>query len=137
MIRNLVMNLFQRVKALEYELGLIADYAVERGTSGIWTYRKWASGDAECWGTTSKVANINNAQGNIYTSPELTETYPSTLFTDIKAVEVSKGSFDSNSGIFGSAWNLDAHTVRATVFRGNSSTNNTINLSFHVLGKWK
>lgn len=28
-----------------------ADYIVQRGTSGIWTYRKWNSGDAECWGT--------------------------------------------------------------------------------------
>lgn len=26
------------------------DYIVEQGTSGIWTYRKWASGIAECWG---------------------------------------------------------------------------------------
>lgn len=27
----------------------LADYVVEQGTSGIWTYRKWASGIAECW----------------------------------------------------------------------------------------
>lgn len=27
-----------------------ADYIVEQGTSGIWTYRKWSSGIAECWG---------------------------------------------------------------------------------------
>ena len=25
------------------------DYVVEQGTSGGWTYRKWASGKAECW----------------------------------------------------------------------------------------
>lgn len=28
---------------------LISDHVVEQGTSGIWTYRKWASGIAECW----------------------------------------------------------------------------------------
>lgn len=27
-----------------------ADYVVEEGTKGIWTYRKWNSGIAECWG---------------------------------------------------------------------------------------
>ena len=27
----------------------VADYVVEQGTSGIWTYRKWNSGIAECW----------------------------------------------------------------------------------------
>lgn len=29
---------------------IVAEYIVEQGTSGIWTYRKWASGVAECWG---------------------------------------------------------------------------------------
>lgn len=29
------------------------DYIVEQGTSGIWTYRKWNSGIAECWGVQS------------------------------------------------------------------------------------
>ena len=30
--------------------GVCADYVVEIGKSGIWTYRKWNSGIAECWG---------------------------------------------------------------------------------------
>ena len=30
------------------------DYVVEQGTSGIWTYRKWNSGIAECWLTTEQ-----------------------------------------------------------------------------------
>lgn len=29
--------------------GNLADYVVEQGTSGSWTYRKWNSGVAECW----------------------------------------------------------------------------------------
>ena len=29
------------------------DFVVEHGTSGNWTYRKWNSGDSECWGTHS------------------------------------------------------------------------------------
>lgn len=29
------------------------DYVVEEGASGIWTYRKWNSGIAECWGITT------------------------------------------------------------------------------------
>lgn len=28
----------------------VADYIVEQGTSGIWTYRKWNSGLGEYWG---------------------------------------------------------------------------------------
>lgn len=30
---------------------LVADYIIAQGTSGIWIYRKWASGVVECWGT--------------------------------------------------------------------------------------
>lgn len=30
-----------------------SDYVVEQGVNGIWTYRKWESGIAECWGRTS------------------------------------------------------------------------------------
>lgn len=35
---------------LEIKGNIIADFVVEQGTSGIWTYRKWNSGIAECWG---------------------------------------------------------------------------------------
>lgn len=31
----------------------VADMVIEQGTSDIWTYRKWASGTAECWGIQS------------------------------------------------------------------------------------
>lgn len=37
------------LEELRADLG-INDYIVEQGTSGIWTYRKWNSGIAECWG---------------------------------------------------------------------------------------
>ena len=32
------------------------DYIVEQGASGIWTYRKWNSGIAECWGNKVNVS---------------------------------------------------------------------------------
>lgn len=34
-----------------YMYGNRSDMIVAQGTSGIWTYRKWDSGLAECWGT--------------------------------------------------------------------------------------
>ena len=37
----------------QLEKKLSVDYIVEQGTIGIWTYRKWNSGIAECWGTWS------------------------------------------------------------------------------------
>ena len=44
------------------------DYIVEEGTSGIWTYRKWNSGIAECWGIRSNInESISTTWGNLYT----------------------------------------------------------------------
>lgn len=41
------------------EKGLaMTDYVVEQGTSGIWTYRKWNSGMAECWATVSATMSV-------------------------------------------------------------------------------
>lgn len=43
-------NTLQSNWDLEIKGNMIADFVVEQGTSGIWTYRKWYSGIAECWG---------------------------------------------------------------------------------------
>ena len=40
---------YRTLQWLRIDLG-INDYVVEHGTSGIWTYRKWASGICEYWG---------------------------------------------------------------------------------------
>ena len=40
------------------------DYVVEQGTSGIWTYRKWASGIVEFWGIYS--VTMSKATGDSY-----------------------------------------------------------------------
>ena len=55
--QNPVMN-----KTVKAYVDRAKDFVVEQGTSGIWTYRKWNSGIAECWGSlihtpTETVAN--------------------------------------------------------------------------------
>ena len=35
--------------------GIVADFIVERGTDGIWSYEKWYSGKARCVGTTASI----------------------------------------------------------------------------------
>lgn len=36
---------------LEVKGSQVTDFVVGQGTDGIWTWRKWSSGRAECWGT--------------------------------------------------------------------------------------
>lgn len=52
--------------ALE-EMGV--DYIVERGTSGIWTYEKWASGKAVCWGVSHPTYENQNILLKSHTLP--------------------------------------------------------------------
>ena len=35
-----------------------ADYIIQQGVNGIWTYRKWNSGMAECWATVSATMTV-------------------------------------------------------------------------------
>lgn len=52
-----------------------ASYIVEKGTSGIWTYRKWSDGIAECWCST----NGNVISG--WSTDGITLTLPFTFAT--------------------------------------------------------
>ena len=60
---------------LRADLGY-GDYVLEQGTSGIWAYRKWSSGTAECWLLESKT--ITGSPGSIIGNAY----YISTTLTD-------------------------------------------------------
>ena len=83
------------LKSMAYKLGLIADYVVEQGTSGIWTYKKWASGEAELRATfvTTTAYAITTAYGNVYRYNE-----PFTIA--FSGVPFSFVDYDTDSEIF-------------------------------------
>ena len=46
----------------------VADYVIEEGKSGTWTYRKWNSGKAECWKNVIKeISNTAFVNSNLVT----------------------------------------------------------------------
>lgn len=59
----------------------VADYIVEQGTSGVWTYRKWNSGVAECWGEVTVRASITDAIGAMYMKVTDYFSWPDALFS--------------------------------------------------------
>lgn len=74
-----------------------ADYIIASGTSGIWTYRKWASGQAECWCSTM----IS------YANDYVLEGYVAFPFT-FAAAPTTLATLGSNGDNYGNAisWNL-------------------------------
>lgn len=67
------------------------DYIVEQGTSGIWTYRKWNSGIAECWGLHSVTDHdISTAWGYLFESASgFRVNFPSGLFTGVPVANIN------------------------------------------------
>lgn len=47
----------------------MVDFPIEQGTNGIWTYEKWASGKAKCWGVTNEeVFSMDTQYSSVYYS---------------------------------------------------------------------
>jgi hypothetical protein len=63
------------------------DYVVEEGTSGIWTYRKWTSGIAECWGSETVSFQPKYPWGSVYAETVIDQTAPN--YGGVKLIKVN------------------------------------------------
>lgn len=107
----------------------IADYIVESDTSGIWTYEKWASGKAVCWGTYT--GDITPYADYNYLIPAL--TYPFTFIdSPIDNVSVKAGN---GNGYETRSYGYTDHFE--CVITSNLNTTINITARIYVIGKWK
>lgn len=119
----------------------INDYVIEQGIQEgtLWSYRKWYSGIAECWGTVT--LNISNwkAWGSLYISDySVNEDFPFTFkstpvvnYTPKRAIKVD-------------GWLAVATTPTATsvgqcylVRPEKTTTTGDIDISVYAIGRWK
>lgn len=63
---TLTVNKNATVGGLTIGNNQVNDYVIAQGRSGIWTYRKWNSGFAECWCTASNKVATDTKWGNVY-----------------------------------------------------------------------
>lgn len=125
-----------RTKA-ELQGDLAADYIVSQGTSGIWTFRKWASGVAECWleseltltGSTP-VANMNDSAYLSYVDVDL----PFNFKTQPRAV--ANGVLGTGTG-FVNVWCRNGYNEITVYVTGNQNSAAIIIRSMIVTGRWK
>ena len=114
--------------------GIVVDYIVDQGTSGIWTYRKWASGIAECWGVTeSKSHAMTQQSGNGYWVAE-GYSLPSGLFTSIRSAQANRST--GQGLVFISIYGATAASIQCYVSCTTSLTQ-TFSIYFDVKGRWK
>lgn len=119
---------------IEIKGNMIADFVVEQGTSGIWTYRKWNSGIAECWGSTVINVTCPKQSGNVWFSDRKEIELPSALFTTC----ISGNIVCSDVWCWtGSTWFTSSH-IKFKIVRGSEHTQAfDVTVCISAKGKWK
>lgn len=114
---------------------------VEQGISGIWTYKKWSDGTAECWGIYQGTVSSWATWGSLYYGEPYTAfytNYPTGLF--ISAPVVTAQPVDSPVDIWlakaGGNGTKD-HFPSYFPMRASSSSGVTISVGVYAIGKWK
>lgn len=120
-------------------MATMGDYITDTGTSGIWTYRKWNSGIAECWGLAeisglSWVDYTTGGTPTCFSSPAAQVPMPASLFTSITSINANTVSAGSNVG-----W------VANTTFSNNNvqlifvrnGTAGVVRAYIDIKGRWK
>lgn len=115
---------------------LTSHICIEQGTSDIWTYRKYADGTAECWGTDTWTGTCTGGNGALYDGTAFQKTFPSSLFVALPDVFV-------NDTIIGYGWfaNINIRNLTSTecslVPICSAKTSQTHRYSIFAIGKWK
>lgn len=122
----------------------ISDYITAQGETNGFTWRKWASGVAECWKMhTDTGVTIQTAWGSVFESSSTygAIAYPSGLFTAAPCCTITpNGSPDSKTilGLEIGAIGTAAKTPQWNYTRGTANTSGqTINVAIYAIGKWK
>ena len=116
-----------------------ADWIVEQGVDGIWTWRKWQSGIAECWGDTGVISLTNytttfGGNGYGYTT---SVTFPTNLFVSVPILTYS-AYIGNGFGVTGTLTSSSLSNVSANIYAvgGTSGTKDTRWL-IEAKGRWK
>lgn len=110
------------------------DFVVEQGTDDIWTWRKWNSGIAECWGyTTAMTTNCNTTYGYQYYGAMVTRAFPAGLFAQRPTLSAS---CDGGDGLWIGTSTIQSNQFTYYPYCGKNGSH-TYALSMHAVGRWK
>lgn len=110
----------------------------EEGTSGIWYYRKWSSGIAECWGVASFTPSSPSSEGSLYYK-NVSTNFPSGLFTDRPTVQATT-SVGWISGINTNPTSVTSATYSGYLWAADSNAmdgNHSWAVDIYATGRWK
>ena len=127
--------------AWEYgEWRFVADYV--EGETGIWRWRKYSDGIAECWGRAKNAArDINTQFGSMYYANCDEVTFPFSFYT----APVVNATVESGSALFLMSWQgTDSNGTTTAiqpasyrVMRPTTITGASFTIAYHAIGRWK
>ena len=131
---------------LSINSNLLSSFVTETGTDGIWTYRKWSDGTAECWGqytTTMNFTGSSGVTGLLVGDVGLEIDFPTGLFVETPRC-YSKYHGASKSGTTYASFDYIAsdtlsstHTHKISILRiGGTVSGLTAKADFYAIGKW-
>lgn len=125
-------EILSKINALETR-----DYVVEQGTSGIWTYRKWNSGVAECWGISDQTISATQVweSGWFYGNGK-TETYPFE-FSEIPSCTYDKSKYGGMQLLASGSAGTTTHTPLFRLITPKSKPSIVTSFSIYAIGRWK
>ena len=112
-------------------------HSVTKGTSGIWTYKKYANGDLEMWGSYA-ISNMEctTAMGNMYRTIVFSPSvFPFTVYNPV--VTASYESEGYGAFLWATTKTTTAKPPNYYLVRPTSTTIANGVINFHVFGKWK
>ena len=115
----------------------VVDHVIEQGTSGIWTYRKWSSGIAECWGSERFGGSVSTAWGSMFYLTVTPSAYPFT-FVDYPVYHITP-ELNSDTSMWLAAEQANATKSKMGKFLAIRPTVATVDFfaRYYVIGKWK
>lgn len=121
-------------------IGEIADIVVSKGKSDGWTFRKWQSGVAECWGKFEHTVAITTAVANsgFYRSNIISNTLPADLFKEITDVNITDVRSADDAIYLSRVNEITNALVKYFCLRdGKESTTATFEVYIMIKGTWK
>ena len=113
------------------------DYIVEQGVSGIWTYRKWNSGIAECWGTNNYACeSMGTGLERVY-GVSTAISLPSSIFSETPISISGCIDWSYSEIITFSPSTKDKFNCRIYQLSENGQNIRNYHIGCYVIGKWK
>lgn len=116
----------------------LADFVIQQGRSGVWTYRKWKSGTAECWCQHSFKTTISNEWGVLYESGAIQLPAFPFPFAEIPQVHISPDN--CACAIFverghPDGWATTTNPGKVYIVRPTTAPSATYKISIYAIGK--